>query len=194
MKPTMLTRSQRIVVYVVAVGLLLALGRSSAPSPQVVAPKTDTVPPAAMVASLEALRITNGGLMDRIRAHEARGPEIIVRTDTVVTPPDTVFRILNIDAAGRMAYGVLVRRDSLWAPEIHAGIDVSDCDHGLSVEGGLVVCDRARLGHAELRFTLGTETAIGLGWTPSFRSTWDVFVGYDGRGFVAQVSKGLRLF
>ena len=183
-----------------AIGAALAvlgwsIGRSAVP--RVVVTEVDTVPPAEMVRQLEDLRLEREGWRAALEAIEARGPETITRTDTLILPPDTVYRFVRVDGAGRLSVAVLGRVGPLYAPEIHRGIDVADCDDGYALQDGAVVCDRARFGH--LTVGPGVEIAgellpyVGAWWEPSYRSGWSVFVGY-GKGWRLEVRKGVRIF
>jgi hypothetical protein len=151
------------------------------------------------------------GLRARLEAVESRGPRIVIRTDTVVQPPDTVFLpILHASSRGRLTIPALVA-DTVdgYRPEIWQGFDTSDCDEGWTVQGGVLVCDRARFGHLswgiEASFAnpllnqglTGEPLIAGLGvyWQPSYRSTWDVgaTIGTDGRARLT-IRKAWRWF
>ena len=162
--------------------------------------RTDTVAAEQLLHRIENLTLERDGLRARLESVQSRPPAVVVRTDTVVTPPDTVFLpVLRTTAAGRLTIPVLIA-DSLpgtYRPEVWRGFDTSDCDDGWSVQDGVLVCDRARLGHIGLgvasSFSTDFDTQrpaafpliaeVGLYWTPSYRSTWEVStsVGTDQR-------------
>jgi len=173
--------------------------------------RTDTVSAARYQRMVLNLQRERDGLRARLEAVESRGPRIITRTDTVVQPPDTVFLpIISASARGKLTLPALIA-DTLdgYRPEIWQGFDVSDCDDGWSVQNGVLVCDRPRLGHLSWGLQVGfgmdflSRTAVadpviaelGLWWQPTYRSTWDVgtSLGTDGRARLT-VRKAWRLW
>ena len=198
----------------IGVALVLSASAGWALRPDVVETITDTVivelPPTELLDRIDELQIENEGIRARLEGRELRAPSVIYKTDTVVGSPDTVFAALRIDAGGVATIAPLILgSDSIpgYRPEIWTGIDLSDCDDGLSVTGGTIVCDKARLGHLEafLRLTGGHpllpgtsdifQASTGLLWTPSFRSTWAVEVAIDitGRVYLG-LQKSVRIF
>lgn len=198
---------------ILAVALILAASAGWALRPDVVRTIRDTVivelPPTELLDRVEALRIENEGIRARLEAREERPPSVILRSDTVISPPDTVFAGLHVDAGGRATLAPLIlETDSVaYRPEVWQGIDVSDCDEGFSIVGGEIICDRARLGH--LYGFLGLsggqpllgdsrdvfDATVGLLWRPSYRSGWAVEVAADvtGRVYVG-VRREIRIF
>lgn len=193
---------------------LVALGATCGPGRDRVVvhtePKIIRLPARQFTDSLTALSLEVDGLRARLAGREKRVPVVIVRTDTLVSASDTVVQILRVNPAGNLTIATLVVRDSLWAPEIHKDIPVSDCDDGWSWNAGQVVCDRARLGHIYLGVGLGIESevqgfavapsvrfaseAVGY-WQPSYRSSWRVALSLDSRGRAALgVTRGFRIF
>jgi hypothetical protein len=196
---------------VVGVAIVLSASAGWALKPGVVKTIRDTVivelPPTELLDEIEDLAIENRGIRARLEARELRAPSVIYTTDTVVPPPDTVIVSFRVDAGGVATLAPLIRRDSLYAPEIWSGINLSDCDEGFSIVNGNVVCDRARLGHVEafLRLTGGAGlsgdsgdvfgASGGLQWTPSYRSGWAVQLGIDVTGRVYfGLQRGIRIF
>lgn len=164
--------------------------------------RVDSVPDAAYRQMVANLYLSNEGWRAQLEGIEALPPEVIVRTDTVVAPPDTVYRFVTVDGAGRLAVELLTRRDSaVYAPELHAGFIITDCDEGWQIRGSTVLCNRARLGHAYLTADAGRYDALaGLDWQPSFRSPWLVSFGrafpYDRSGdrWEFRVKRRVRLW
>ena len=195
----------------VGVAILLAASAGWALKPEVVNTIHDTVivelPPTELLNRIDALQIESDGWRARFEGREERRPSVIYTTDTVVVAPDTVFAAFRIDAGGLATLAPLIRADSLYAPQIWEGIDLSDCDEGFSIIAGKIVCDKARLGHLEAFLALsggypilgGTQDAFdasaGFQWTPSYRSTWNVELAIDvtGRAYLG-LRKGVRIF
>ena len=128
-------------------------------------------------------------------------PRVIVRTDTLVSPPDTVVQILRIDAAGGVAVSTLVQEDSLWTPELHYFQPPRNCDDGLGWSNGSIICDTARFGHLHTFVelygvypSLSLQPKLGIYWEPSYRSVWRVGGGISTNGAFVGVSRGYRLF
>lgn len=180
--------------------VLLALfagyaAKPSGPKPRLA--RTDTVPPAQLLEDIESLRQDNLGLKERIAGWEATPPRIVVKTDTLVTAPDTVFYpYFRASHRGLLTIPVLVS-DSLphYRPEIWRGFDISDCDDGWTVQDGQLLCNRPRLGHlwvgldSNLNYQSDMVQLVataGLYWRPTYRSGWDVYaaVGTDGRAYL----------
>lgn len=172
--------ASNVVAVLAALGVGVTFGPDDSPPP--VPPQVDSVAPQRLVEEVRGLRLENDGLRARLESREARQPRTIVRTDTVYQrlPPDTVYEALRVEG-GRLSTGLLFRRDSVWVPELHRNIDVSDCDEGWSMAAGEVVCDRARFGHLFLGGELALRPWVGVWWEPSYRSAWSVHVGYTGR-------------
>lgn len=164
-----------------------AVGESGDP---VVVTEVDTVTVERYGALVEELRLERDGLRARLEGIEARPPRVITRVDTLVPAPDTVVRFLSVDPRGRLSVEFLTARDSLYAPELQRGIDVSDCDEGYTVQDGTVLCDRARFGHLYLGPRVSLDPALFARWVPSYRSPWEFgVVRYRDRwGFYGQRS------
>jgi len=173
------------------------------PDPGLEPGRTDTVPTARfqrMVANLERER---DGLRARLEAVESRPPRIVIRTDTVPGPPDTIFLpLLSASSRGRLTIPTLIADSAKgFRGEIWRGFDTSDCDDGWSVQDGVLVCDRPRLGHLAFGIQVGFGTdrnavaEAGAWWQPTYRSTWDVgaSLGTDGRARLT-VRKAWRLW
>lgn len=204
-----------------AVVVALAVGRCSLPPETITGPvitHVDTVAPAEMMALLESGALENSRLNRIVRGYEARRPSEIIRTDTLRTPPDTVLQLVRVDGESLIVAPLI--KDSiadtqsrlmdtlLYRPELHT-FNVSGCDDGWSWAAGELVCDRARFGHLSPFVLVGlyaegvarpTPTvrplaALGLEWTPSFRSGWraSAGAGADGR-FSASVTRQWALF
>lgn len=171
--------------------------------------QVDTVAPAEFYRAVTELAIEKEGLRARLEGRESRRPSVVVRTDTVVTPPDTVYDALRVTAAGTLTTSSLIRvaPDSV-TPELAQGIPIGDCDEGLYVANGEVVCDRARFGHlhvlanvslsakqAEITFAPEVSARSGAYWEPSYRSPWRVSLTYgiDQRLEIG-VSRGVKIF
>ena len=181
---------------VLAVVGALWIGSYLAPDqPPIYETRVDTVAPAALLDSVRALRLESSGLRAMLAGRGEVQPRTILRTDTLVTPPDTVLQIVAMDGNGNLTLAPLIRADSLWAPEIHR-FDVGNCDDGWSWASGQLVCDKARLGHLSpfvsagvrssvVRFTPDPLLSAGLEWTPSYRSAWRASVGMDQTGRVS---------
>lgn len=178
----------------VAIGFLLVGIYASPAREPVTVTRTDTIPPAAMVNEVQNLRLANHGLRAKLAGQEAVVPSTITVTDTLVTPPDTVLQLVRVEDQ-TLTLAPLIKGDSLWAPEIHR-FDIAGCDDGFSWNAGELVCDRARLGHLALYAEAGVaghpfspipnlayQAAVGVQWTPSFRSGWRVStaLAMDGR-------------
>ena len=190
----------------VAIGFLL-VGRymGVAAEPEVIT-RVDTVPPAAMADSLSALSLEVGGLRAILDGRDYVSPRVILRTDTLVTPPDTVLQLVALKGT-TLSLAPLIHTDSLWAPELHR-FDVGNCDDGFSWAAGELVCDRARFGHLALYAEAGMASRpfvpmpdltyraeAGVEWTPSYRSPWRGSLAMAPDGSVAlTVTRGWRLF
>ena len=80
---------------------LLALGYSfREPAETVVITRVDTVPYASFRDSVSAIRLEAAGLRAKLAGRGVVQPRTILRTDTLVLPPDTVLSLLNVQ--GRM--------------------------------------------------------------------------------------------
>ena len=176
------------------VGALL-LGRCTAdvpPPPVITQTFVDTVPPAQMMALIEHGALENSGLRAKLKGYESRQPNTIIRTDTFVTPPDTVLQLVRVEGESLLV-APLVKDSALWRPELHR-FDVSRCDDGWSWKSGSLICDKARLGHLSLfgeasaeanPFGPPTPTAevhAGLAWQACYRCGTRVSLGTDQRG------------
>lgn len=185
----------------------LWLGAFFGPSPKpVLITQVDTLFYSAFRDSLEAERLEADGLRAKLAGRVRVEPVHIFRTDTLVTPPDTVLRLVSVQH-GELVLAPLIRTDSLWAPELHR-FDVGNCDDGWSWAAGELVCDRARLGHLALYATMGVtsrpfgpmlnpalSTTAGLVWIPAFRSPWRAFTELDATGRLALgVTRSWTLF
>lgn len=189
-----------VTAVVVALMAGVYLGQSEA-EPPVVITRVDTVPYAAFRDSLKSERLEADGLRAKLAGRESRRPLTIVRTDTLVSPPDTVLALVRV-RDGQLAVAPLIRADSLWAPELHR-FDVRGCDDGWSWNAGALVCDRARFGHLSLYVEargeahpfgpLNPTAAVhaGLSWIPSYRSGWRASIAMAPTGrLTAAVAKG----
>lgn len=187
------------------------LGRCSAPAPELeLRTLTDTVEiaPAALLRRVADLQLEADGLRSRLAGRERRAPRVIMRTDTVITAPDTVYAPFAV-RSGELHVPLLIDTLGGRRIELHT-TDVADCDDGYSIGPAGVVCDRARFGHIDLygsarigvplTMPLGLEGAglvgeLGLGWEPSFRSTLRLELAATTRGVaVIRLRKGWRLF
>ena len=187
-----------VFVLVAAVGLTASLVQRDVE--RIVVTHTDTieVAPAAWVAERDSL------LLEAAKGLQ-RAPRVIVRTDTLVQAPDTIVEIFLVDETGSATISTLVQADSLYAPEIHKGVFVGDCDDGFGWQAGTVVCDKARFGHLYGGVELGAVIQslsslsfapnIGIYWEPSYRSPWraSLILTSDGVLSVA-VKKGYQLW
>ena len=187
--------ASNVIVGVILLALGWAFGSKDTP-PQIVTVR-DTVALKVYAQRLERARIETEGLRARLEDVQSRPPRTITHTDTLVLPPDTVFRFVTVDSRGSLSVDMLIQSGTnkvARAPELHAGMDVSDCDDGWAIQSGTVVCDRARLGHLYLGLNTGTEIWAGAWWEPSYRSPWNVYVGHTGSEWVAGLRRGWRIF
>lgn len=168
--------------HVVVAALILFAGKAwgEAGEPTVVT-EVDTVTTERYAGLVDELRLENNGLRARIEGIETRPPEVITRTDTLYLPAVAHGTVRIED--GSLAVEVMVlEADSLrpaYRPELHQGIDVSDCDEGYSIQDGEVICDRAQLGHLYVGPWLSLKPALAVWWEPSYRSPWEAFVRYS---------------
>ena len=181
---------------IVAALLLLAVGHAFGQRsvPVQVISVRDTLAAAAYNDRVAELRIERDGFRARLEGVEARPPTVVYVTDTLVSRPDTVIRFVQVDPRGHLNVELLTKRDSLYAPELHATVDVADCDDGFEVSADGVVCDRARLGHLSLAVTASQHPTLGLHWKPSYRSMWEASLGHTGNEWVFAVRRGWRLW
>jgi hypothetical protein len=185
------------VVILLALAAFLGYGWGRSPSGDDGPPVMLEVERAAYEARLESLRIDRDGWRARLEGVRTVSPDTVVRTDTLVMPPDTVIRFVSVDSRGRLGVELLTTvSDStqLRAPELHTGFDISRCDEGWTVEAGVVTCNPARLGHLWLGVEASRHPSLLAWWTPSYRSPWQVSVSYDGSRFDFGIRRGLRLF
>lgn len=175
------------VTNVLVVAAALLLGRCSVnPEPPSVITSVKEVAPKALLDSVADLRLEAEGLRNRLAGRTVLPPVVILKTDTLVSPPDTVLVALSLSGRGELSLAPLHRVDSLWAPEIHR-YDVSACDDGFSWAAGELVCDRPRFGHlspfasvgAAYDGAVGATVALGASWAPSNRSVWSVSAEID---------------
>lgn len=132
----------------------------------------DTVALEELERRLEAQRIRGDGLMAALENRQARGPDTVWVTDTLVSPPDTVFEFIRLNERGNLTASRYTRDGELYAPQVTT-YNVSDCDEGFQLEGGTVICDKARFGHLYLLTALSSSYAgAGLRWTPGYKSRW----------------------
>lgn len=151
-------------------------------------------------------------LRRRLEGIETRRPDAVTVYDTVLDLRlDTVTLSLAIDARGRLIQEVALPDSAGHRPATYSPILVGDCDGGLQLAEGRVQCNRPRLGHLVAFAGAGVASsevwsggfpppvtaygAVGLAWTPAYRSTWsaEVRIEQDGRA-VAAVRKGVRLW
>lgn len=119
-----------------------------------------------------------GGLRGFIEGIQERPPRVITIVDTLIPPPDTVFRFATVDSRGFLSLEMLSLRDSLYVPQLRTEVNVSDCDEGYSINNGRVVCDIARFGHLYAVPGAGLRGAFaGLEWERSYRSSWQFSAG-----------------
>lgn len=182
-----------IVVGVILLALGFSLGARDRP-PQIVTVR-DTLTPVLYQQRIDRLTIEVEGLRAKLSGVNELRPQYIYVADTVVAPPDTVIRFVNVSDRGVLSVEYLTRADSLLTPELHSGLDVSRCDDGWQIKDGTVLCDRARFGHLWAGVNLGTETFAGLWWSPSYRSGWTAYGGYaDGGRWVFGMARQWQLF
>ena len=138
-------------------------------------------------------RLRSDGWRARFESIEQRAPDTVFHVDTLVPPPDTIIEFVQV-RGGTLTTGFLTVRDSLYAPTLHVGTDISDCDEGFDVSASGVVCDRATFGHLYVGPWLNnTDPIIAAWWTPSYRSPWEAWIGYGTRWHFG-ARYGLRLF
>ncbi len=140
------------------------------------------------------LRQTATGLRARIRGLETRVPVVVLRTDTIISPPDTVFETVVLSAAGTLTISTLNLREQ--TAEVQQDIPVGDCDDGFVIQASGVICNKALLGHLYLFGSASSQYGIaGAYWEPSYRSTFRISAGYttDAR-IELRVTKALRIF
>lgn len=173
----------------VAVALLVVGYSCREPGETVVLTRVDTLDYSRFRDSLKAERLESDGLRAKLAGRMRVEPVHIVRTDTLVTPPDTVLQLVRVEGQ-TLTLAPLIKADTLWAPEIHR-YQIGNCDDGWSWAAGELVCDRARLGHlapfvsAAGLYPLGVRVAAGVEWRPSFRSGWRVSMETDPTGRMA---------
>lgn len=188
----------------IVVGLLLvlagaALGASQGPSSIVTV--RDTVAPAEFVRVVEEWRIDSEGLRARLEGVRTLQPERVLVTDTLVAPPDTVFRFVGIRDGVVTAEVLIAGVDTtgLRRPEAQR-TRFSNCDDGLEVSAEGVICDPARLGHLYVGPAASNRWAgLSAWWAPSYASTWEFGVShrwsFDGVStWEFGVRRGFRLF
>ena len=145
--------------------------------------RVDTVAPADYQDQLRAFYLERDGLRARLDGIESREPTVIVITDTVIQPPDTIYSFINVDDGGDLTLEVLtpaVNTPGMVTPSLYTGIDISDCDEGWQVRAGAVLCNRARLGHLWVGPELSRSPGFAAWWRPSYRSPWEASVAWDG--------------
>ena len=183
------------------------VGRGHSPSGGEGRPVTVPVEQAAYEARVEALTIDRDGWRARFEGVTTLMPDTVYVVDTLVQAPDTILRFVSVDSRGRLGIELLTRPAlptdvgntvpdyERWQPELHAGIDISACDEGWSVEGGVVACDRPRFGHASLAAVASRSPSIALLWTPSWRSPWEAGISFDGQRWDFRVRRAaIRLW
>jgi len=189
-----------LVATLVAAAFYFAPERAAPPE---IVTVVDTVPSVELLARVQALELDTASLRSRLRARETRQPETLTTGRDPIPAPEACTIGSAIDGRGRLTVApIFAFPDSVgvvtqYLPEIRAGIDVSDCDDGVSIGAdGTVVCDRPRLGHldlvavATLEYPLGPDAVtgypgLGLSWTPTYRSPWSVDAFIDVRPDVA---------
>lgn len=160
--------------YVTAALLLLAIGwqvgaRAVEPVTVIV---QDTVALSELERRLDAQRIRGDGLVAAMENRQVLAPDTIWVTDTLVSPPDTVFEFIRVNERGNLTASRFTIEGELYAPQITT-YNVSDCDEGFQLEGGTVICDKARWGHLYLLSSISPAYAsAGLRWTPGYKSKW----------------------
>jgi hypothetical protein len=152
-------------------------------------------------------------LRRRLDGIETRRSERITVYDTVLSlVEDTVTLSVAIDGRGRLTQELaLPDAGGGHRPASSSPILVGDCDGGLRLAEGRVQCNTPRLGHLMAFAAAGVSSAevwasgipppvmaygaVGLRWTPAYRSTWsaELRLEDDGRA-VASIRKGLRLW
>lgn len=181
----------RIAVILVAI----YAGRCTAdlpPPPVYTQTFVDTVAPAALLAAVEHGALENAGLKAKLKGYETRKPLTVIRTDTVVTPPDTVLQLVNVMGEA-LTIAPLIKADSAWRPELHR-YDLSKCDDGWSWKSGSLICDRARFGHLSIYGEASAEAnpfgpplpaaavQAGLAWQACYRCGTRISLGTDQAG------------
>jgi len=99
---------------------------------------------------------------------------------------------------------VLARDTVAYRPHLY-DVDVRDCDRGIVTGPTGLVCRTAPLGHLSIIARLGVGSqlggtphpigAVGVSWTPAFRSGFRIDAGIDieRRGYVG-IERAVRLF
>lgn len=199
-------RSVQLLTVVVLVALAVFVGKAwgGAGRSGDVVTRVDTVAPADYQDQLRAFYMERDGLRARLEGIENRAPEVIVITDTVITPPDTVYSFVNVDSRGDLTMEVLAVTESgsvvpdstpiRYRPALHTGIDISDCDDGWQIRGGAVTCNRARLGHLWIGPELSRSPSFSLWWKPNLRSPWEIAALYNGNGWDFNVRRGVKIW
>ena len=140
---------------------------------------------------LASERRTSDGLRARLAAIGQRQPDTVFVTDTLIPAPDTVMSFISVRGS-RLTTQWLIG-DSLRAPSLTV-TTVGDCDDGFEVSAAGVLCDRARLGHLWIGpLYQHTDPMLAAWWKPSYRSAWELGVGY-GTQLHVFIRYGLRLF
>lgn len=192
MKPSV----SNVVVALILLFAGYATGQSRYGPTQIVTVR-DTLASQLYAREVQRHRIAVEGWRARLEAVESRPPERIVITDTVIPAPDTVFSFVSV-RDGRVTSEALIRigADSLdlRMPELNVGSDISDCDEGFEVSANGVVCDRAALGHLWVGPVLSMEPMLSAWWRPSYRSPWEVSVGFTGTEWQFGLRRGWKLF
>lgn len=199
-------------------GLLFRSCSPAAPSgPTVV--QVDTAAAAAWRSrslSLERAMADSVGRLATLRRRldgiDFRTPEMVTVYDTVLSlATDTVILAVSVDSRGRLTQDLALPDSVGHRPATSSPIRVGDCDDGFQLRSGQVRCDRPRFGHLVAFVGAGVQSdpiwgsglpppvaahgAVGLSWTPSFRSTWSAEARLQENGrAVAVVRRGVRLW
>lgn len=198
-------------------GLLFRSCSSTPAGPSAV--RVDTASAAAWRArslSLERAMEDSVGRLATLRRKldgvDFRTPEILTVYDTVISlATDTVLLAVEVDARGHLTQDLALPDSIGHRPATSSPIRISDCDDGFRLQAGRVRCDRPRLGHlvawvgagaasdrvwgSGLPPPIAAHGAVGLSWSPTFRSIWSAEARLEesGRAVVA-VRRGVRLW
>lgn len=158
----------------------------------------DTLALGAYQTRVGELTLERDGLKARLEGVREVQPDTVFVVDTLVTPPDTVLRFVNVDRRGRLAVETYARdpgsEGSFYRPSLATGLDVSRCDEGWQIKDGEVLCDPAKLGHLWLGLNVGSDIYAGAWWRPSYRSAWEVFAGRTEDRWVFGARRGWQVF
>ncbi len=187
----MSVRRIALALFFVFVGMAFAW----AVNPRVVVPVESSVTPAQIAELTARWRMRTDGLRARLEGVQVLKPDTVYVTDTLVTPPDTVYSFVSVrDGVVRTVALLPSPIDSLRTP-VATVSRFGDCDDGLEVSESGVVCDPARLGHLWAGPVLSRSPALSVWWRPSYRSPWEASLEWiGGDRWDLRVRRGLRIF